>query len=288
MLKIEQLYYLTQVAKYNSINKAAESLYITKAAVSSSIKQLEKDCGYPMLERTYRGVRLTENGERAVKMAEQVLSLCEEIEGLGNEKVEQNEKCNLIIMESIFKLLSSKIIGPKSKVIDWFTLTESNESVESICDLLDDNTIALITLTSTDLQKIKCKEGIIWHEIYKSKVYPFSNKHTKWVPEQQKKLSKEELAKLPQIVIQRDTLTIQKEENIVLETRNADIYEEAILNDYGIGILTKFAPEVAIIDYKMFKIYEPLEDAEVFIGILSSKLTNMKDVLRLRKLIKDN
>ena len=79
MLKLEQLYYLTKVAKYNSINKAAEELYITKAAVSAAMKELEKHCGYPILERTYRGVRLTKNGEKVVKLAEQILTLCEEI-----------------------------------------------------------------------------------------------------------------------------------------------------------------------------------------------------------------
>lgn len=79
MIKTEQLYYLTQVAKYNSINKAAEKLYMTNAALSTAMKQLEKECGYDILERTYRGVKLTEKGKAVVKLAEQILALQDEI-----------------------------------------------------------------------------------------------------------------------------------------------------------------------------------------------------------------
>ena len=53
---------------------------MAKAAVSTAMKQLEKDCGYPILERTYHGVRLTANGKKVVKIAEQILKLCDEIE----------------------------------------------------------------------------------------------------------------------------------------------------------------------------------------------------------------
>ena len=43
MIKIEQLYYLTQIAKYHSVNKVAEKLYMSSASISTAIKQLEKE-----------------------------------------------------------------------------------------------------------------------------------------------------------------------------------------------------------------------------------------------------
>ena len=160
MVKIDKLYYLTEVAKYNSINKAAESLYITKAAVSNSIKQLERQCGYPILERTYRGVRLTKNGERAVKIAEQVLSLCDEIERLGNEKVKKKEKYNLILTRGISKLLSKHLVGPSSKVLQYFKLEERYINLEDICERLSSHTIALVMVARKEIEIMKKRKTL--------------------------------------------------------------------------------------------------------------------------------
>ena len=117
MIKIEQLYYLTQVAKYNSINKTADKLYMTSAAISTSIKQLEKECGFEILERTYRGVKLTEYGKETVKIAERILALEEEIRTLDKQKENNLQKHRLIIDRKTLKLLADKIIGPRAKVL---------------------------------------------------------------------------------------------------------------------------------------------------------------------------
>lgn len=264
MLKMEQLLYLTRVAKYNSINKAAESLYITKAAVSSSIKQLEKECGYPMLERTYRGVRLTKNGERAVKMAEQVLSLCEEIEGLECEKAEKIEKKELIVPNQILKLLSSKLLGFNSNVLDYFILHEVENNIEKICELLKEDVLALVGVVEDDIKVIEKYTDICCHELWRSNLYPVSNKKTKWVDKDRKVITLEELETLPLVVM---TGMNQKRENVVLQTTDPDIYAEAILNDLGIGVVAKYSPEIFSQDYKKFKLYEPLS-AETAISIL--------------------
>jgi len=51
------------VAKYGSITKASEKLFITQPALSRSIKQLELELGCTLLYRTSKGVKLTQEGE---------------------------------------------------------------------------------------------------------------------------------------------------------------------------------------------------------------------------------
>lgn len=87
---------------------------------------------------------MTKNGERAVKIAEQVLSLCDEIERLGNEKVKKKEKYNLILTRGISKLLSKHLVGPSSKVLQYFKLEERYINLEDICERLSSHTIALV------------------------------------------------------------------------------------------------------------------------------------------------
>ena len=63
------------VARYGSISKASEYLYITQPAVSRAIKQLEKDMKCALFIRTPKGVKLTQEGEILYQYIEQAFNL---------------------------------------------------------------------------------------------------------------------------------------------------------------------------------------------------------------------
>lgn len=65
---------LINIAKYQSISKAAEAVYLSQSAVSQQIKSLEKSLGVKLLERAYNGVKLTEFGQLALQHAQEMLS----------------------------------------------------------------------------------------------------------------------------------------------------------------------------------------------------------------------
>jgi LysR family glycine cleavage system transcriptional activator len=52
------------VARVQSVTRAAEELCVSHSAVSHQIRKLEEWLGLPLLERSGRGIRLTEAGER--------------------------------------------------------------------------------------------------------------------------------------------------------------------------------------------------------------------------------
>jgi DNA-binding transcriptional LysR family regulator len=62
--KIERLLLFVEVARQLSFTKAAESLEMSRGYLSTQIKQLEKELGYPLLIRSTRTVRLTAQGEQ--------------------------------------------------------------------------------------------------------------------------------------------------------------------------------------------------------------------------------
>lgn len=290
MIKIEQLYYLTQVAKYNSINKTADKLYMTSAAISTSIKQLEKECGFEILERTYRGVKLTEYGKETVKIAERILALEEEIRTLGKQKEKNLQNHRLIIDRKTLKLLADKIIGPRAKVLTYFKVEEVGGVLVDYHQYLDDQTIVLTLFTNQQRENIENDPEINLKYLYASKYYPVSSKNTKWIKPNQTYISIEEFTKLPKILMSNafeDAVGISSiRKNIVLSTDDATIYAEAIQNDYGIGLITKFAPDIHAIDCDRLKVYEPF-DEEIYIAMLAKKGNEMGSVHLLENLIKD-
>lgn len=74
MLDVKQLRVLRAVAEHGSFSAAAESLSYTQPAISQQVAALEKQTGTTLVDRTSRGVRLTEAGLALVDHAEVVLA----------------------------------------------------------------------------------------------------------------------------------------------------------------------------------------------------------------------
>ncbi|MDP9795810.1 molybdate transport repressor ModE-like protein [Catenuloplanes nepalensis] len=73
MIDINRLRMLREVARHGSFNQAAVALRMTASAVSQQIAALERSVGTAVVERSTRGVRLTEAGNLLVETAETVI-----------------------------------------------------------------------------------------------------------------------------------------------------------------------------------------------------------------------
>ncbi|MFT6906855.1 MAG: DNA-binding transcriptional LysR family regulator [Oleiphilaceae bacterium] len=72
-MDIELLRTFLEVKNTRHFGKAAENLYLTQAAVSARIKQLENILGTPLFTRFRNNLQLTVTGERLINHAETVL-----------------------------------------------------------------------------------------------------------------------------------------------------------------------------------------------------------------------
>lgn len=57
-MTLQQLQYLVALAERNSINQAAQNLFVSQSGISKAIKQLESELGFPLLERSSPGHHL--------------------------------------------------------------------------------------------------------------------------------------------------------------------------------------------------------------------------------------
>src|SRR6186713_1120568 len=80
MLDVRRMRVLREVAQRGSFSAAAEALSFTQSAVSQQIAALERETGTVLVQRSARGVRLTEAGEALVRHAEAVLDRLAEAE----------------------------------------------------------------------------------------------------------------------------------------------------------------------------------------------------------------
>ncbi|MEV7414948.1 LysR family transcriptional regulator [Streptomyces sp. NPDC089919] len=80
---LAQLRYLVAVADYRSITSAAAAVFVAQSALSRAVQAMERDLGVELLARNSRGVELTPQGARVVRLARTVLDAVEAIEDIG-------------------------------------------------------------------------------------------------------------------------------------------------------------------------------------------------------------
>lgn len=73
-MTLQQLNYIITIAEMGSMNRASEFLYIAQPSLTSAVKELEREIGITIFNRTGRGVTLTNDGAEFLLYAKQVWS----------------------------------------------------------------------------------------------------------------------------------------------------------------------------------------------------------------------
>jgi molybdate transport repressor ModE-like protein len=80
MLDVRRMRVLREVARHGSFSAAADALSFTQSAVSQQIAALEREAGTTLVERSARGVRLTDAGHAVVRHTDAILGRLAEAE----------------------------------------------------------------------------------------------------------------------------------------------------------------------------------------------------------------
>ena len=128
--------YAVTIADTNSINKAAEKLYVGQSALSRAIKELEAGLGVTLFERSAKGMTLTADGEVFVRYARTVLKQVDEIENLFNEGAAGKKRFSVCVPRASYIadafVRFSKLIGEKGEYELFYKETNSMRAVKNI------------------------------------------------------------------------------------------------------------------------------------------------------------
>ncbi len=78
-MDIKNIIYILEAYKCQSINKAAQNVFISQSHLSSIIKNTEQEIGYPIFHRTPSGLTITTEGRHFIDSAEKIVKNYESI-----------------------------------------------------------------------------------------------------------------------------------------------------------------------------------------------------------------
>ncbi|CAM5180070.1 LysR family transcriptional regulator [Alishewanella longhuensis] len=86
MISIKKLQVFSSIAKHGNLTAAAAELYLSKAAVSQALSELETQLTAPLFDRVHPRLKLNQQGKLLQPLADEVLSRVADIEQLFQQQ----------------------------------------------------------------------------------------------------------------------------------------------------------------------------------------------------------
>ncbi|MFY0543240.1 LysR family transcriptional regulator [Brevibacillus sp. H7] len=132
-MDLESLEVFLNIARFGSINRAANALFLAQSTVTHRLKQLERYVGAPLFVRTAAGVTLTDEGRRLMPVA---TSVVEHLRSFLREK-ESRQSLSIVAGKAFASYELPRLIGEYRKAHPHFTCyVRSTLFEESITSLL--------------------------------------------------------------------------------------------------------------------------------------------------------
>ena len=122
-LNYHHLLYFWTVAKEQGVSKAAEVLHVAQPTVTAQVRALERALGQRLFERQGRNLRLTAEGEKVFRYADEIFSLGRELlQTVKGEPQQAPRRFRVGVSDALPKLTTYRLLEPALAIQPAFRL----------------------------------------------------------------------------------------------------------------------------------------------------------------------
>lgn len=155
-LNYHHLIYFREIANEGSISKASEKLLIGQPALSAQLKQLEDQLEIELFERKNRKLILTDAGKVALKYANEIGQLGQELlQVIADKSYSNKTPFRLGALDSVPKQIVWEIAQKARSYGDCFVSIVEGDQEELTAELLSRNIDCFVSNYSGDISKDK-------------------------------------------------------------------------------------------------------------------------------------
>lgn len=253
-MHLNQLRYFIEIAKTNSMRLAAENLFISQPALSSAIRQLEKELGFTLFIRNNNGVTLTSEGQQALLIADEIVNLAQQFNTI-KPQVQSTAPNSSIDCHLRFCTVPSQSRFTLPDVLAQFSVDYPNisfsileQTTEHILETVNkgDSDIGLISIYQSNLDLLTSYPDLVPTAFFKEQAYILVNSNSSLF--HRKSISLNNLLDYPvALLINNDTdffgsdeptemfrqvfgFTLSKKLKIVFQSSNLNLVEDYVIN----------------------------------------------------------
>lgn len=163
------------VADVGGVTRAAAQLHLTQSAVSMQLKRLEEALGQPLLVRSGRGVRLTQQGEQLLGYGRRILAMNDEVWSRMTDQAFEGEVTFGVPSDIVYphvpgvlKRFAQEFPRVKVRLISSYTARLKSLLAAGEIDLIMTTEHGIDadgeTLAAEPLIWLGAPEGVVWQE----------------------------------------------------------------------------------------------------------------------------
>lgn len=178
-MNVKQFRYALEVESCGSFSKAGQAVFISQPAISFAIKELERELGFNIFERTNRGILPTQDGAKFLRAIRGVISQIDQIQSQYVQEIYNEESAILRIFTARYSFTAKAVIDFYNEYISkmpYCSLTlievENREVLQNVIDRKSDVGIIHTSNMVDAIQRERMEEkGIEIIPLFTSKAY---------------------------------------------------------------------------------------------------------------------
>ncbi len=145
MLNFHHLHLFRTVARAGTLARAAAELRLTEPTVSTQIKALEQQFGQPLFSRSSRRLQLTEAGQTALRYADDIFSLGDELsQSMAGATGDRPRRFLVGIADVVPKMIAYRLIEPALRIPEGIALQCTDDTPERLVAALSVHALDLL------------------------------------------------------------------------------------------------------------------------------------------------
>ena len=243
-MTLDQLRYFQAVCKYDSVNRAAESLNISQPSVSNAIAKLEKEFGVELFIRQHKRLLLTNEGRLLSELADKLLLQVEEISKTMRKLGSANKVLRLGVPPMIGSLVLPVLYSNHFNHFPQLQVHITEDDSSGLKRLLADNKIDMAFLPHTH----PFSNDFCWEAITELQNVCCVSKEHRFAA--RKSIGLEELKDEPLVLFKHSFFQTERilgafsrlscDPNVLLDTAQLSTVQNMIAGKAAIGFLFEF------------------------------------------------
>ena len=176
-MTIQQLHYAIIISETGSFNKAAELLYVAQPSLTGAIKELEKELGIKLFNRSGRGASLTADGLEFITYARQVYYQYESLMGKYGKAGKRKKKFGVSTQHYSFAVKSFVEMVKQFDTEEYEFAIRETKTKEVIDDVITSKSeIGILYLSDFNrkaIEKLLRTNGLEFHRLTECDTYVY-------------------------------------------------------------------------------------------------------------------
>lgn len=176
-MTLQQLKYVIEVVRSQSINKAAQRLFISQPSLSNALKELEEEIGISIFLRTNKGIVITPEGSEFLGYARQVVEQAELLEKRYDKSRSPQQNFSVSAQHYAFAVSAFvRLLKDYDRAEYEFTLRETRtyEIIEDVKNLRSEIGVLYVNdFNEKVIQKFLREANLTFHSLFVAKPHVF-------------------------------------------------------------------------------------------------------------------